>query len=411
MVALRPGARSPRSPSSAIARACAEDAVVDTPVRERGQWTGDTLSVGLELVTTLYEDTRLLHRAMRQIAQCAREDGLVASLTPGANRIFFLSYACTWQEAAWTYYLRTGQSDHLHELLDAARANLACFDSLLTPSGLAIGKELTFIDWGYLPPEGEPDFATHLFLRRAITNSIEWFEHVGSAADAQQARQFLARLNNWLHPELDKRTIAQLGYHVVALSLREGLLSAERSTEAIPFMKQHILSCFPNDPAAPRLRSPSVNHPRIFTPYFAHFVFQELIAAGEMDFVLDQIRRCWGWSLADGRATITEVFDEHWSLCHHWSACPTWIMSHHLLGLRPAFHRGRGNYELVLQPGSHPGASGTLPGGITIAWQRDADSIQWQCTTNEPITIHDTTGRLPTSPLKVTDRAVINMQP
>jgi alpha-L-rhamnosidase len=379
-------------------RACAEDALVDTPVRERGQWTGDTLSVGLELVATLYEDSRLILRAMRQIAQCAREDGLVASLTPGANRIFFTSYACAWQESVWNYHLRTGYTAHLEELADAGRANLAYFENRFGDDGLDVGQELTFIDWGYLPPKGEPDFATHLFLRRALKNSIHWFEHINATADAQRARDFLQRLDNFLARELSTRSLQQLGYHTVALALGQGLLPGHLADGAISFLKQHILSCFPNDPTAPRLSSPTVNHPRLFTPYFSHFVFPVLIANGEMDFVLDQIRHCWGWALAGDRTTLLEVFDVHWSHCHHWSGCPTWLLSQHLLGLRPAFHLGPRHYEFRFAPGSHPAAQGSLPGGITIAWQRHARGIRWQCTANAPITIHDTSGRLPTSP-------------
>lgn len=386
-------------------RACSEDALVDTPVRERGQWTGDTLSVGLELITSLYTDSRLIARAQRQIAQCAREDGLVPSLSPGANRVFFLSYACIWQESLWTHFERTGNDAPIRENLEASLANMKFFEQRFSGNGLNTHGELTFIDWGYLPRDGDPDLATCLFLRRALRNSTRMYSHVRCESGAADAADFLARVDVYLSQELGRRNLETLGYHVVALAWGEGLLTEDQGAGAADYIKRHILSCFPNDPSAPRLYSVLVNNRRIFTPYFSHFVLPLLIDAGEMDFVLPIIRKCWGWSLGEGRTTLMEVFDEHWTHSHHWSACPTWLLSQYCLGLRPAFGRGVNHWDFVLNPGNLKEGSGTLPGGITVRWKRQPESTIYTVRTSHPMVIHDTTGRIPKTPFEVQTHA------
>ena len=55
-------------------RGCTEDAVIDNPTRERGQWTGDVVTVGMDIAGVGYSDLRLLRRGLIQSAQGARED-------------------------------------------------------------------------------------------------------------------------------------------------------------------------------------------------------------------------------------------------------------------------------------------------------------------------------------------------
>src|SRR5258708_7316815 len=66
-------------------RACAEDSLEDNPTRERGQWAGDVVSVGMDVAASAYSDLRLCRRGLIQCAQSAREDGLVSGLCPGGG--------------------------------------------------------------------------------------------------------------------------------------------------------------------------------------------------------------------------------------------------------------------------------------------------------------------------------------
>jgi alpha-L-rhamnosidase len=183
----------------------------------------------------------------------------------------------------------------------------------------------------------------------------------------------------------------KLGYHTNALALRLGLVDPNFEKDCVTVVKKHILNCFPNNPDAPRLSDPAVTSRQLITPYFSHFAFPPLIERGEMDFVLDQYRKCWGWMIDQGATTCFEVFDPRWSHCHQWSGCPTWQMSRYLLGLHPRMDLGEDHYVLRMWSGSLKQVSGVVPsrkGAINVQWARDAENIAVQIKSAHPIYVH-----------------------
>lgn len=105
-------------------RACAEDAIIDNPTRERGQWTGDVVSVGMDIAAAGYSDLRLFRRALIQSAQSARQDGLISSLSPGQT-VYLTTYAAQWTNAVLHYLELTGDRRLLGDLYRAALQNMA----------------------------------------------------------------------------------------------------------------------------------------------------------------------------------------------------------------------------------------------------------------------------------------------
>jgi len=185
----------------------------------------------------------------------------------------------------------------------------------------------------------------------------------------------------------------RIGYHRAALGLRLDFFDAAQAKAGRGFLKTHMLRCFPNNAAAPRLSDPAANNPQLITPYFGHFALPELIEHGDMDFVLGQYRTCWGWSLEDNRTTWLEVFDTRWSHCHQWAGCPTWQLSRYLLGLQPRFDLGPMNFSVSLATGSLTNVSGTLPiagqdGIIKVSWTKDAAGLRYTLETPAPLTLH-----------------------
>jgi hypothetical protein len=186
---------------------------------------------------------------------------------------------------------------------------------------------------------------------------------------------------------------ARIGYHRAVLGLRLGFFKGPQEQAAVDFIRAHILRCFPNELAAPRLSDPAASNPRLITPYFAHYALPLLIERSQMDFVLDQFRRCWGWALEDDRTTWLEVFDTRWSHCHQWAGCPTWQLSRYVLGLQPRADLGERHFFLVLAPGSLQRAQGRLPlpntdQVIDINWRRTAEGLRYRLETPLPITLH-----------------------
>lgn len=379
-------------------RACSEDAITDNPTRERGQWIGDSVSVGLEIGAVAYGDLRLFRRALRQAAQCANADGLVAGLCPGTS-IWLASYACHWTCACVRYHELTGEHDLLGELYPAAVRNVLAFEPHLTPNGLENFSDWVFIDWGYGPRSGPTNLVFDLMYLAALRAMLRWSMLIDDGDHREQLSELAARVEAIATRQIRERLAGTdgaesgLDVHQATWALRLGLLPRNDVDEQIGLIKSHIASCFPFDPDGPRLRDPFSSHSQVITPFFAHFILPTLVEHGEMDFVLEVIRRCWGWMLDVGLTTWAEVFDTRWSHCHEWSGTPTWLLSRYLLGLNPRFDLGDRHFELNVVPGTCSTVSGRLPivgtdNVIDVEWQRDGNVVNYRARVAQPITVH-----------------------
>ena len=390
-------------------RACAEDACIDNPTRERGQWAGDVLTVGADIAAAVFSDLRLCRRGLVQCAQCARSDGLVAGLCPGGCE-YLSSYAAQWISGAVHLWEMSGDRRLLEEMLPYAERNIAAFEHHRTPQGIDDSLGWSFVDWGYVRNPGPSDMGLNLHYLAALRDMVRWCEALGKHDRAGYYRGLAEGMQGVVRRYFDAELARggevwpRIGYHRAVLGLRLGFFRAEQERACVAFLKAHILRCFPNDPSAPRLSDPAANNPRLITPYFGHYALPLLIERGEMDFVLDQYRKCWGWALEDGRSTWLEVFDTRWSHCHQWAGCPTWQMSRYLLGLRPRYDLGDRHFVFSLVPGSLSGAQGRVPllnrgGSIRVEWSRTADGLKYRLETPIPIHLHfpvkDARGKVP----------------
>lgn len=376
-------------------RACAEDAIIDNPTRERGQWLGDAI-IGGETASVAYSDLRLMRRGLLQTARCAREDGLVPGMTTG-GLIFLASYALLWVPGCTRYFQLTGDGAFLEELFEPARRNLAAFEPHVHPDGLHDSVADTFIDWGFDRAGTPINIPLNLHYLSALRAMSDWCrilkrdDHV----DHYTRRHELIRsiLRKLIDGYVAKQNWDGLGYHAAALALAHNFFKGDAEGACINFLKRHMLSCFPNNPDAPRNSHPGVTCRQLITPYFAHFVMPPLIERGEMDFVLDQYRKCWGWALGHGRTTWLEVFDTRWSHCHQWSGCPTWQLSRYVLGLYPRFDLGERHFDFRVLAGSLKNVEGKLPlpnegGVIQVRWSRDDCGLHYELRTPRPIVLH-----------------------
>jgi alpha-L-rhamnosidase len=374
-------------------RACSEDALVDNPTRERGQWTGDVFSVGMNISSVGYTDLRLIRRGLIQSALSANENGLVAGLCPG-GACYLGSYAAQWITACLEYYRLTGDKSLLHEGFLYAQKNLEAFSPFLTKEGLQDGIDWPFIDWGYVKNSNEIDLGMNLHLLQAYRSFLRWcsyLNHHDNSMVAQLEVQLAEALKKVLAIKL-LVGIETLGYHGCVLALISDMVPQSKRREGINFVKNHIMNCFPNNPSAPRLSEPSANNKQLITPYFAHYAFDLLIKEGEMLFVLEQYRKCWGWMLGQQTGTWLEVFDPRWSHCHQWAGCPTWQLSRYGLGLHPRFDREKDSYDFCLSPGDLQEVRGQLPTAqanafIQIKWDRMGDHIEYELNTPKRIKI------------------------
>jgi alpha-L-rhamnosidase len=377
-------------------KACSEDALIDNPTRERGQWIGDMGVGGMQIGSAGFSDIRICRRALVQSAQCARDDGMVAGLCPGGEG-YLSSFSAQWVPACLNYCRLTGDRSLLEELYPAAEKNIAAFQQYLNDWGISYDAGWAFIDWGYVPNSEPADMGLNLHYYIALQNMIRWSTLIGRddriEAYKIQTTEISEIIQKWFlnNSESGRYQWGKIGYHRAVLGMLAGFIPLDQQKEAVGFIKNHILNCFPNNPDAPRLSDPGANNPQLITPYFSHFAFEVLIEQGEMDFVLNQYRKCWGWTLEDGRTTWVEVFDTRWSHCHQWAGSPTWQLSRYVLGLQPRFDQDPNRFELNLHTGNLSFAEGRipLPDGKTIQvkWQKINNTIQYEVITPEPITV------------------------
>lgn len=377
--------------------ACAEDALVDNPTRERGQWMGDVGIVGLQIGAAAFSDLKIIRRGLVQFSQSARPDGLVAGLCPGGEA-YLSTYAAQWVLACVEYYRLTGDRTILSELYPAAQKNMEAFQKYLGDTGISNEAGWPFIDWGYVPNEGATDMGLNLHAYMAFKEMGKWSLLVGRNDKVQEYKAYSEKLGRIISNYFAQNSsnagfnFEKIGYHRTVLGILAGFIPKDQQKNAVGYLKKHILNCFPNNVAAPRLSDPGANNPQLITPYFAHYAFQTLIENGEIDFVLDQYRKCWGWAMEEDRTTWVEVFDTRWTHSHQWAGCPTWQLSRFVLGLTPRFDLGTNRFDLNLQTGSLDHAEGDipLPGNqlVHVKWKKKGDRINYEILTPEAITIN-----------------------
>lgn len=342
-------------------RSCAEDTVTDNPTRERGEWTGDVIGVGIDVCSAAYSDVRLIRRGLQHAAWCASKDGCVAGLCPGSPS-YLSTYALQWITACVQYYRMTGDRSLLESLFPYAQRNIGYFRKHLTEKGLDRNVYWTFMDWGYVTNSGESDMGLNLHFHSALKSYIFWAELLSNSDEAAEAAAMLKTVRATISAYLDclRGNWEEIGMHRAVLALGEGFFEGDDIAECISFVKRHYMNCFPNDPSAPRLGAPDKENPRLITPYFSHYAFKTLWEYGEGDFVLGQYRSCWGW-MAEKDNTWLEVFDDRWSHCHQWSGCPTWQLSRYALGIRPRCDIEQDCFEYYRKDCSLPWVKGVYP--------------------------------------------------
>ncbi|MDQ8193695.1 family 78 glycoside hydrolase catalytic domain [Coraliomargarita sp. SDUM461004] len=389
-------------------RSCAEDVITDNPSRERGQWLGDVVGPGMDILSVAYSDLRPLARGLRQAAQCAREDGLIPAVYPG-TREYLPSFSIQWVSALPQYYKLGGDLAMLKELYPAACKNINFFEPYRVRGGLRRNPDLwNFVDWGYQgsasvfldnsPQDVSMDPALSFFYLKALKSLSWWAERIGQHEDVAS---YDAKYQTLLE-ELKQTSLSQfspdMGFHSAALALGQGLFTDSDCERCVEFLQEHIESCFPNNLSAPRLSDTRVESTQLITPFFMHFVLPVLAENGAIEFVIEQFRSCWGWMLDQGVTTWFEVFDTRWSHCHQWSGCPTWIMSRYILGLQPRFDLGERVYHFRPMAGGMSYAKGTYPTSsgalIDLSWKLQDDGV-FQCSirTTENIRLQLADGR------------------
>lgn len=336
-------------------RNCSEDALTDTPVRERGQWTGDMMASGIENISVFFGEMSLPSRSIIQAYDMRSPEGLVPAQYPG-HLVVMPMYSLMWICGSLRYFELTGDKNTLEYVYNGGIQTIESFMRRTVEKGvLKIKGSVDFIDWGYHHIiTGEPDTDTdinvtlNIYLIGTINKMIEYDEMFADSKTRQKHIKQAQSLQKIMHRHFyngqgllkkyvyTDREDERAGFNSNVTALYFGLVPEQKKRTVIEYIKEFILSSYPANPDATLLADPNTSYDDTITPYFGHFTFAALIENGEIDFVLEQYRTFWGWMLDQGLTTAAEVFDIRWSHCHAWSACPGWQLSRYILGIWPA---------------------------------------------------------------------------
>ncbi len=333
------------------AELCMDDAYMDCPWRERGQWLADTRIEAL-VAAYAFGDTKLARRAWRQYAQsqCVTDafggdapapahhsEPWVKCVYPAAPPFDSVlpTFNCIWLMGLWEYFLLTGDRSLLEEIWPQVQALVDLLHRHHSANGLLHNLPgWLMVDWAKIDVRGE-------------ASSINAYYHGGLVAAARIARTVgQPELGGtWEMRAADvKDAINDLmwdrerGVYVdcIADGQRSEVVSEQSNVLCVLYdvadgeQRDRILARFLHgDPA------PEPEWIRIQTPYFAFYLLRALYGLGRHQEALDYIREHWGDMLARGATTFWEQYEPQWSLCHAWSSAPTYDLPAEIAGIRP----------------------------------------------------------------------------
>ncbi|MGH9353077.1 MAG: family 78 glycoside hydrolase catalytic domain, partial [Terriglobia bacterium] len=135
---------------------CMQDAYIDCPNREQRQWVGDAY-VETKVNYSVFGDTKLAAKYLRQIVQSQRTDGILMMFWPGdaedgdVKLMNIKDFVLHWISTVWEYYRFTGDQEMVRELFPNMVKALGWFEQRVNAQGLLSNiTPWVFGDWAPL---------------------------------------------------------------------------------------------------------------------------------------------------------------------------------------------------------------------------------------------------------------------
>lgn len=364
---------------------CMEDGYTDCPWRERGQWWGDARA---EAMSTYYAfgDARLIRKAILQIGQGQRADGITPGVWPADfdNR-YLPDFCLIWVMTLDDYVRFTGDVAFARQLEPKIQRALKWFDKFRDKDGLLRDVPgWVFIDWADIDKQGACT-ALNAFYVGALDAASRLEARLGNRAEAdrcaQAAETHRATMRRLLWSDAD-------GAFSDALH-NDGKLSATVSEQANalgilygitpPEKRARVFARLDEASGKPAVRCGS--------PYFSLYWLWAMLDSGRADEAVEYMRR-WKVMLDADATTAWEVWNAGASLCHGWSSGPTSLLPAWVLGVRPT---ADGMREVIVapQPAGLAWARGAVPtprGPVQVSWKLDGGTMALDLTVPRGVT-------------------------
>ena len=335
-------------------RGCCQETMVDCPSREKGQYVNDA-AVTAHSHMLLTGDTRLARKVLTDAALSRSICPGLMAVAPGSVMQEMAEASLLWPVLLWEYYQHSGDDAFLREMLPVLDGVMQYFQRHENATGLLenVCDKWNLVDWpaecrdGYdfdLSPSGggqgcQTVLNAHYYKFLEASSLIRRAAGVETESSAQKLaamQEVFARTFRNVRSGLFVDAVGSnhASLHANAMALYAGLVPSEARPAVLAFLRSKGMAC---------------------GVWFAGFLLQGLIAAGQGDMAFDLMTcdesRSWRNMLEEGATACMEVWGadqkRNTSFCHAWASSPVALLVEHFLGIR---HAEPGWRAIRLQP-------------------------------------------------------------
>jgi alpha-L-rhamnosidase len=391
-------------------RQCMHDSWEDCPSREQRQWLGDVTVENLVGHAAFGPSIApLTAKFLQQVAESQRPDGLTQMFAPGDHKtdaLLIPDWTLQWILAAEDHWTHTADRATIDAIYPSILKALAWFENFIGASGLAADVPYWhFMDWAGLGRAGEAgalnaqlagSFRSAARLGRVVgwdKKAEECERKAGAIAAALETRHWDAARHVYVDC-VDPATATQqlrVSQHANAAIALWGSSAPDRIDAALDRIVDSARLTFT---AAPPIvpTGETLNEEEgvvLANTFYSHFVYEALAKRGRFGDALRLMRERYGPMLARGATTLWESFGPTASLCHGFSATPTYQLSRHVLGVKPA---APGFAAIELRPHLHDlefvdGIVPTVRGDVNVRLEKNADGFSLRAQVPKDITL------------------------
>lgn len=320
-----------------------QEAYLDSPTREKGQYSGDLVITSL---THMYlsGDTRLLKKALDDwMASGEITDGLMA-VFPSAFMQEIADYSMLFPMVALRYYEHTGDKDYLRECYHAANGILKTYVKYARSDGLIenVTEAWNLVDW---PANLRDDYdfpldkpigpGCHNVINAFYLGAVRYTEEIAKILGTQKTNQFEKLCESFndaffsvdTNLYVDHLSSGHSSVHSNVLPLFFGIVPEDKKEGIAEYLLKRGMCT---------------------GVYMAYFYLKALANAGKYkavyDLIVSESKTSWMNMIHEGATTLYEAWgkDMKWntSLCHPWASAPVPVLIEDILGITPEVVRG-----------------------------------------------------------------------
>ena len=317
--------------------------MLDCPSREKGQYLGDAVITSRSHLW-LTADASLTRKALLEFMASQRICPGMMAVAPGSFMQEIAEYSLQFPLMLWKYYEMTGDRDLLRQAADESLPKLfGYFSKFESDKGLLEGfyknqEKWVLVDWpadlrddfDYDYAEGKANAVLNAFYYGGLRTAARIEREIGRDGvryDTRADRVAAGFAEHLANPETGLYTDApgsqHSSLHANAVPLAFGLYEGADRQKMLDLIREKGLNC---------------------GVYIASYVieacFQNGAAQLGWELLTNDSAHSWKEMIRQGATACTEVWNpdqkKNMSWCHPWSSSPIYLITEHVLGIRPA---------------------------------------------------------------------------